>query len=124
MDCARPARRMRRLRAQAGRTTAGLTPCMASRPFSPEQNAGQAAGQPPLPQFDVHLTPPDVTAWTEGNIGIPGFTTRDSPRPGPHLALIAVTHGNEIAGAIALDRLLRGSLRPSRGRLTFGFVNL
>ncbi len=33
-------------------------------------------------------------------------------------------HGNELAGAIALDRLLRAGLRPLRGRLTFGFANL
>ena len=44
--------------------------------------------------------------------------------PGPHVALLAITHGNEIAGAIVLERLLREGLRPARGRLTFGFVNL
>jgi predicted deacylase len=33
-------------------------------------------------------------------------------------------HGNEIAGAIALDRLLRAGLMPIRGRLSFAFVNL
>ena len=60
----------------------------------------------------------------EGNTGVPGFTTRDSRPPGPHVALIALTHGNEIAGAIVLDRLLRGALRPARGRITFGFANL
>jgi predicted deacylase len=38
--------------------------------------------------------------------------------------LLSVIHGNEIAGAIVLDRLLRAGLRPTRGRLSFGFVNL
>ena len=90
----------------------------------PDSMVGQSSGQPPLPQFDVHLTPPDLRKWIEGNTGISGFTTRDSLRPGPHVALIALTHGNEIAGAIALDRLLSGSLCPSRGRITYGFVNL
>jgi predicted deacylase len=97
---------------------------MANSGSSPEPTIGQPAAQPPLPQFDVHLTPPDLTPWIEGNTGIPGFTTRDSLRPGPHLALIALTHGNEIAGAIVLELLLRGSLWPSHGRITFGFVNL
>ncbi len=41
-----------------------------------------------------------------------------------HDALLALAHGNEIAGAIVLDRLLRAGLVPTRGRLTFGFVNL
>jgi predicted deacylase len=87
------------------------------------QSAGQAT-QPPFPQFEVRLSVPDLDPWLQGNTGVPGFTTRDSGRPGPHLALVALTHGNEIAGAIVLDRLLRSSLRPENGRITFGFVNL
>jgi predicted deacylase len=77
-----------------------------------------------LPRFDVAVTPPDLDPWLEGNTGVPGFTTRDSGQPGPHLVLVSLMHGNEIAGAIALDRLLRAGLRPLRGRLTFGFANL
>ncbi len=33
-------------------------------------------------------------------------------------------HGNELAGAIVLDRLLDAGLRPKRGTLTMGFANL
>jgi predicted deacylase len=84
--------------------------------------------QPPvpiaLPHFEVAVTPPDLDPWLDGNTGVPGFTTRESRAPGPHLILISLMHGNELAGAIALDRLLRGGLQPSRGRLTFGFANL
>ena len=39
-------------------------------------------------------------------------------------ALVALTHGNETAGAAALDRMLRAGVRPARGRLTLGFANL
>lgn len=80
--------------------------------------------QPPLPQFDVRLAAPDIGAWMVGNTGIQGFTTRTSGRPGPHVALLALMHGNEIAGAIVLDRLLRSDLAPARGKLTFGFLNI
>jgi predicted deacylase len=80
--------------------------------------------QPPLPSFEVDLTPPDIGRWIAGNTGIPGFTTRVSDQPGPHVALLAIMHGNEIAGAIVLDQLLRQGLAPARGRLTFGFVNV
>ena len=80
--------------------------------------------QPPLPRFVVELTPPDISPWRTGNTGVPGFTSFTASRPGPHVALIALTHGNEIAGAIVLDRLLREGLRPYRGRLTLGFANL
>jgi predicted deacylase len=79
---------------------------------------------PPLPRFEVRLAPPDLTPWRAGNTGIPGFTSFAARAPGPHVALLAITHGNELAGAIVLDRLLRGGVRPARGRLTLGFVNL
>ncbi|HEY1413526.1 MAG TPA: succinylglutamate desuccinylase/aspartoacylase family protein [Rhodopila sp.] len=59
-----------------------------------------------------------------GNTGIPGITTRDSGRPGPHVALLSLMHGNEIAGAIVLDDLLRAGLMPTCGKLSFGFANL
>lgn len=77
-----------------------------------------------LPQFAVELAVPDLTPWLAGNTGVPGFTTRDSGRAGPHLLLVSLIHGNEIAGAIALERLLASGFMPSRGRVTFGFANL
>jgi hypothetical protein len=77
-----------------------------------------------LPQFDVHLKPPDIAPWKAGDAGIPGFITRRSREPGPHVALLGLMHGNELAGAIVLDRLLRAGLQPARGALTFGFVNV
>jgi predicted deacylase len=80
--------------------------------------------QPPLPQFEVRLNPPDIGAWRDGNTGIPGFTTQSAASPGPHVGLLALTHGNEFSGAIVLDRLLRQRFVPLRGRLTIGFVNL
>lgn len=80
--------------------------------------------QPPLPQFEVRLNAPDIGAWMAGNTGVPGFTTRAARRAGPHVAILGLTHGNEIAGAIVLDQLLRDGLAPTRGKLTFGFVNL
>jgi hypothetical protein len=80
--------------------------------------------QPPLPAFEVHLAAPDIRRWYAGTTGIRGFTTRDSGTAGQHVAVLGITHGNEVAGAIVLDRLLAANLTPTRGRLTFGFVNL
>ncbi|HEX4171919.1 MAG TPA: succinylglutamate desuccinylase/aspartoacylase family protein [Acetobacteraceae bacterium] len=80
--------------------------------------------QPPLPSFEVRLRAPDIRRWLDGNTGIRGFTSRDSGVGGPHVGLLALTHGNEIAGAIVLERLLQLGLAPKRGRLTFGFVHL
>ena len=36
----------------------------------------------------------------------------------------ALTHGNEVCGAIVVDALLRAKLRPRRGRLTLAFANV
>jgi predicted deacylase len=79
--------------------------------------------QPPLPRFPVEVAAPDLSPWLAGNTGIPGFTSFAAAAPGPHVVVLALTHGNEIAGAIVLDRLLRGGVRPTRGRLTLGFAN-
>jgi predicted deacylase len=38
--------------------------------------------------------------------------------------LVSLIHGNEIAGAIVLDELLRKNVWPAVGKLTFGFANL
>lgn len=78
----------------------------------------------PLPEFKVRICQPDLAPWIGGNIGIAGITTLESDRPGPHVALLSLMHGNELAGAIVLDRLLRAGLAPTRGKLSFGFLNL
>jgi predicted deacylase len=78
----------------------------------------------PLPAFKVRLGRPDIAAWVAGNTGIRGITTRDSGRPGPHVAVLSLMHGNEIAGPIVLDRLLRAGLEPTHGKLSFAFANL
>jgi predicted deacylase len=83
-----------------------------------------AAGPTMLPRFDVQVAAPDLSPWLEGNTGVPGFHSFDAASAGPHVALIALVHGNELAGAIVLDRLLRAGIRPARGRLTLGFANL
>jgi predicted deacylase len=77
-----------------------------------------------IPRFPVDVAAPDITPWLAGNTGIPGFTTIEAPAPGPHVLITALMHGNEIGGAIVLDRLLRQGPRPLRGRLTLGFMHL
>jgi predicted deacylase len=71
----------------------------------------------------IELTAPDISAY-RGNTGIDYVTTFDSGRPGPHVLVNALTHGNEICGAIALDHLFREDFRPARGRLTLSFANV
>lgn len=82
------------------------------------------SGVPDAPRFDIYTNPPNLSAWRAGDGTIPGVITRDSGRSGPHVALLSLTHGNEYAGAIVLDRLLRDGLRPQKGKISFAFVNM
>ncbi len=88
---------------------------------------GQAAHSPAVlgrhAEFPVRITPPNLAPWLPGNIGLPGFTRIRAKAPGPHVAITALMHGNELAGAVALDRLLAQNIRPLRGTLTLGFIN-
>jgi len=73
--------------------------------------------------YPVELTAPDIEPYRTGNSGVAFVTTFDSGAPGPHVMINALTHGNEICGALALDYLFKAGLRPERGRLSLGFVN-
>ena len=73
--------------------------------------------------FVVELEAPDIEPYRKSNVGVDFVTTFDSGKPGPHVMINAVTHGNEICGAIALDILFKDNIRPINGKLTLAFVN-
>ena len=77
-----------------------------------------------MPHFAVGLDTPDLRPWLGGNCGIPGVWSFTAAAPGKHLALVALTHGNEIAGAIVLADLLAAGIQPERGRLSVIFANI
>lgn len=79
---------------------------------------------PGLQDFAVDLPPPDLSPWRVGNVGVEGVISHAAGAVGPHVALVSLVHGNEYAGAVVLDRLLRSGLRPLVGRLTCIFANL
>lgn len=71
----------------------------------------------------VEIDAPDIAPYAAGNTGIPYVTRFTAEAPGPHVLLCALIHGNELCGAVALDRLMRARLRPRRGALTLAFAN-
>lgn len=70
------------------------------------------------------LPQPDISAWRAGNTGVEGVWQFDSGRPGRHVMISALVHGNELCGAWALKGLLEAGMRPAQGRLTLVFANL
>jgi predicted deacylase len=75
-------------------------------------------------KYTVELTAPDISPYRAGNTGVEYVTTFAASEPGPHVAVMGLTHGNEICGAIAIDSLFRAGIRPRRGKLTLGFNNV
>ncbi|HEX4782391.1 MAG TPA: M14 family metallopeptidase [Usitatibacter sp.] len=72
----------------------------------------------------VELKAPDIERHRHSASGVDFIHSFDSGKPGPHALVVSLTHGNEICGAIVVDRLLREELRPVRGRLTLAFANV
>ncbi len=77
-----------------------------------------------MSRFAIELAAPVIDTHRRGNTGTDFVHTFESGKPGPHVMVNAVTHGNEICGAIAVDRLLAMGLRPLRGTLTLSFANI
>lgn len=77
-----------------------------------------------LSAYPVELSPPGIERYRAGNTGVPFFHTWDSGVPGPSVTITAVTHGNELCGAIAVDLIHGKGIRPRRGKLTVGFCNV
>ncbi len=111
----------RRRRQGTWATRAGVN---GKRDLSPAL-AAIAAGVPrgSAPRLDVRVGVPDLGPWRDGN-ALPGVWSFAAEAPGPHVAIVALVHGNEIGGAVAIERWLRQGLRPARGRLSLVFANL
>ena len=83
---------------------------------------GDAATGKTEPRIEIEF--PDLRRWADGNTGIPYVHTFASSNPGPHVVVQALTHGNEVCGAIALDWLLDSGVRPACGTLALVFANI
>ena len=74
------------------------------------------------PLFEV--LPRDLSAYRQGNTGVDYVHRFDSGRPGPHVLINALTHGNELCGMTAVTHLLDTGVRPLVGTLTLSFANV
>ncbi|PJI98409.1 putative deacylase [Acidovorax sp. 69] len=74
------------------------------------------------PVFEV--LPRDLSAYRQGNVGIDYVHRFESGKPGPHVLINALTHGNEICGMVAATHLLDTGVRPLVGTLTVSFANV
>lgn len=79
-----------------------------------------AAGRP----APLELLPRDLRAYREGNTCVDYVHRFESGKPGPHVLVNALTHGNEFCGMVAATHLLDTGVRPKIGTLTVSFANV
>lgn len=79
---------------------------------------------PVLPEYPIEIAFPDIRPYAISNTGVSYVSTFDSRVPGPHVMINALTHGNEVCGAIVVKELLDMGLRPRRGKVTLAFANV
>ena len=79
-----------------------------------------AAAMPAL----IELSPPDISAYRHSASGVDYVHVLDSGLAGPTVMIQALTHGNELCGAIALDWLFQQDLAPRAGKLILSFANV
>jgi predicted deacylase len=65
---------------------------------------------------------PDLRRWEKGVASY--IHVLESGVAGPTVMVAALTHGNEVSGAVVVDALLERGLRPRRGTLIFSFNNI
>jgi predicted deacylase len=76
-----------------------------------------------LKPYPIEVDFPDISGYRKGNTGIDYVHTFDSGIAGPHVMVNALTHGNEVCGAIAVAELLDRGVSPVKGKLTLSFAN-
>lgn len=72
----------------------------------------------------LEVLPRDLSAYRQGNTGVDYVHRFVSGKPGPHVLVNALTHGNEICGMVAATHLLDTGVRPKIGTLTVSFANM
>jgi len=74
--------------------------------------------------YRIEIEPPDIKRYRAGSSGVDYVHVLDSGKPGPNVMVQALTHGNELCGAYALDFLFRERVSPSKGKLVLAFANV
>jgi len=72
----------------------------------------------------IEISPPEIAPYKTGNTGVDYVHVLDSGKPGPNVMVQALTHGNELCGAYALDFLFQEKVRPAKGKLVLAFANV
>jgi len=75
-------------------------------------------------RLDAQIARRDLEPYRRGNTGIPYAFSFDSGRPGPHVVVTSLAHGNEPGGLEAVVALVERGIAPLRGRLSLAICNV
>ncbi len=78
----------------------------------------------PTQPTPIEVIQRELSAYRAGNTGIDYVHRFESGKPGPHVLINALTHGNEICGMVAATHLLDTGVRPAIGTLTVSFAHV
>ncbi|MET0207842.1 MAG: succinylglutamate desuccinylase/aspartoacylase family protein, partial [Burkholderiaceae bacterium] len=78
----------------------------------------------PAVEPSIEVIQGDLSAYRQGNTGVDYVHRFESGKPGPHVLINALTHGNEICGMVAVKQLLDTGVRPKIGTLTLRFAHV
>ncbi|MBU9309159.1 M14 family metallopeptidase [Burkholderia multivorans] len=77
-----------------------------------------------LAPYPIEVSFPDLAPHRASNTDVDYVHRFAAAEPGPNVMVNALTHGNEVCGAIVVDALLALGVRPRRGTLTLSFANV
>ncbi|MDB5874367.1 MAG: succinylglutamate desuccinylase/aspartoacylase family protein [Ramlibacter sp.] len=72
----------------------------------------------------LEIVQQNLSSYRKGNTGVDYVHRFESGKPGPHVLINALTHGNEVCGMVAATHLLDRGVRPKIGTLTVSFANV
>jgi predicted deacylase len=73
-----------------------------------------------LPPIEFEF--PELRRWEKG--AAPYIHVLESGKAGPTVMVTALTHGNEVSGAVVVDALLSAGVKPQQGTLILAFNNI
>lgn len=75
-------------------------------------------------RVDCQIPFRDISAYERGNTGIRYAYTFDSGKPGPHVLISGLSHGNEPGGRETVTTLIDRAIAPLRGKLSLALLNI
>ncbi|HZY69247.1 MAG TPA: succinylglutamate desuccinylase/aspartoacylase family protein [Devosia sp.] len=75
-------------------------------------------------RLDCQIPFRDISAYERGNTGIRYAWSFDSGRPGPHVLITGLSHGNEPGGRDAVLALIDRAIKPKKGKLSLALLNV